>query len=198
MHSIESASPERWERTESQIESSEFWTRLIFREKIDSTSNFLRREGGLNRGVVVVAEAQTRGRGKGERAWISPRGGLWISALIDPLPRRLHQNLYVGILNGIKKVLHDYGVRAEISRPNDLVVGGKKIGGILVEENSRGIILGLGINVNNDPRRLPDGLNHQATSLRELTGEGLSLDELLSLILVEIEELTFQLKEGGQ
>ncbi|MFW6048673.1 MAG: biotin--[acetyl-CoA-carboxylase] ligase [Candidatus Bipolaricaulota bacterium] len=198
MHSIESAKAVRWEGSKSHIESSDAWTKLVFRKKVDSTNSFIRREAGLKQGVVVVAETQTRGRGKGDHSWVSPKGGLWFSALIDAWPRRLHQNLYVGVLKGIRRALRSYGVTAEISRPNDLVAQRKKIGGILLEEDSRGIIMGVGLNVNNDPHQLPGELSRDSTALRQLKGHKVDLDKLLRTILTEIEGVTFDLNRDYQ
>ncbi len=111
-------------------------------------------------GTVVVAETQTSGRGSRGRAWFSPEGGLWMSVLL-----KHHQNCLVSLLAGvaISETLASYGIEPKIKWPNDVLLNGRKIAGILAEVVDDNVILGMGINLN--VRNFPDDLKKKASSV---------------------------------
>jgi len=127
-------------------------------------------ESGPAEGTVVIAEAQTRGRGRGERMWHSPRGGLYMTAVLGPTRNASIIPLAAGVAVA-ESIRREVGLEAEVKWPNDVLVGGRKVGGILAESawsggDVRNILLGIGVNVND---RLPPALPG-ATSLSELGG----------------------------
>lgn len=133
-------------------------------------------------GTVVVAEQQTGGRGRHDRAWASPPGGLYVSALLlpdSPVDRFGLIPLWTGLALG--DALADLGVEAELSWPNDVLVEGDKVGGVLVETELTDpprVVAGIGVNVTNDP---PEQTRRPATRVAdhaEVTVDGL-LEELL-------------------
>jgi len=138
----------------------------------------------------VVSEVQTEGRGRSGRSWKSPKGGLWFSLIIRPkIPVdriSLLQFLFANALRkGIKEV---YGVQSEVKWPNDLVVGWKKLAGVLIETKISGpelvyAIVGIGLNVNLTANQLPTG----ATSIFLVKGKRFSLEKTLSSILPVLE-----------
>jgi BirA family biotin operon repressor/biotin-[acetyl-CoA-carboxylase] ligase len=140
--------------------------------------------------TVVVSEVQTQGRGRSGRSWKSPKGGLWFSLIIrrkisiDRIP--LLQFLFVNALRkGIEEV---YGVQSEVKWPNDLVVGWKKLAGVLIETKISGpelvyAIVGIGLNVNLTAEQLPRG----ATSIFLVKKKRFSLEKTLSSILTVLE-----------
>lgn len=153
-------------------------------------------------GTVVLSESQSRGRGRLGREWFSPRyKGIYLSLILRPkiLPGEaavLNLLAAVSICEAIKEAT---GINSQIKWPNDILLGHKKIGGILTELNAetdvvRFIVIGIGLNVNNDKKSLLP----QATSLKEEKKENTSRVELLKAILRSIEEnyLLFQ-KDGA-
>ncbi len=146
-------------------------------------------------GTLVVAEAQTGGRGRLGRQWDSPPGtGLYVSLLLrPPLPPtempQITLTTAVAVARAVKRVT---GVAPGIKWPNDLLLAGKKLGGILTEmetesERIRHLVVGLGLNVNNPA--FPAELEPLATSLLLATGRRHSRLEILQAWLEEFEEL---------
>src|SRR5262249_38066833 len=133
---------------------------------------------GVKEGVVVFAESQTRGRGRLGRAWLSPAGkGLWFSLLLRPaLPSQKATQLTVAAATALRRAIaSETGLIVQIKWPNDLLVAGKKVAGILTELNAeldqiRYAILGLGVDVNLDALDFPPGLQPNATSIKAELG----------------------------
>jgi len=153
-------------------------------------------------GTIVLAEAQAKGRGRLGRSWSSPKyKGIYLSLILRPkiLPNAssiLTLLTAVSICEAIKEIT---GQDAKIKWPNDIMIHNKKLGGILTELNAemdsiRFVVIGMGINVNNEQKMLPQG----ATSLKELKKEGINRTALLQEILRKIENnyLVFQKKLG--
>ena len=159
-----------------------------FRE-IDSTNSWLKQnlsripEGGI---VWVTADTQTMGRGRHGRSWASPAGeGLWMTYGYWS-PGDVEAPLSLGIAEKIVGVLHGIGLQCTVKPPNDILVNGKKLCGILCETVWEGDkaahVIGIGINV----RSSPQGLDQPVTSLWE-EGVMLEVGELFKLIQNEIK-----------
>lgn len=176
----------KWDPVKDYVGDSNFWSNFIQREELKSTSSFLR-DKDFEPGTVVLADEQTGGRGRGNNRWYSPEGGLWFSFEVSGSGAKNPQKLYVKILGTLKELLADGGVITEVSRPNDLVAGGKKIAGILIEEKDSSFIIGLGVNVNNDLSPLPDELRKESTTMKEMTGTEISRVKLLEGFLSKFE-----------
>ncbi len=150
---------------------------------------------GVAEGVVVFAEAQSKGRGRLGRQWLSPAGkGLWFSILLRPdLRPQEATRLTVAAATAIARAIQQQtGVTPDIKWPNDLMVGGKKICGILTElsaelDHVKYIILGVGVDVNLASSEFPSDLRKTATSLRIAAGRILSRPELAAAILQELD-----------
>lgn len=139
--------------------------------------------------TVVVADAQTKGRGRGRKKWDSPAGGLWFSILLRPrisTPRL--PLLQFMAANATRQALeNETGLSVKLKWPNDLVLGTAKLGGILIESKTLGdsvsyAILGIGLNINQSKAQLPP----RAVSLRLLSGKQYDLMTLLRAILDQI------------
>lgn len=151
---------------------------------------------GVQEGVAVFAEAQTRGRGRLGRKWMSPSGkGLWFSVLLRPELRPLEATrLTVASANALRRAIHaQTGLGPEIKWPNDILVRGRKTAGILTELNAeldrvKYLILGIGVDVNLSRGDFPPELRSQATSLRAELGRPVSRPELAVSILRELDE----------
>jgi BirA family biotin operon repressor/biotin-[acetyl-CoA-carboxylase] ligase len=120
-------------------------------------------EGGAPEGTVHIARAQTRGRGRGDRAWWSPPGaGLWMSVLLRPRRGREAWGAIALVAGAaVRRALSDVGVpAAELRWPNDIFAGGKKLGGILCEARARAegswLALGIGIDIDIGVRGAPE------------------------------------------
>lgn len=166
-------------------------------EETTSTNDVIEKlaRDGVREGVVVFAESQTRGRGRLGRKWISPaRKGLWFSILLRPdlRPQETTQ-LTVASATALRRAIAaETNLRPEIKWPNDMLLGGKKVAGILTEMSAevdkvRYVILGIGIDVNLDAAELPADLKKIATSLKIESGEKISRAELATAILRELD-----------
>lgn len=116
-----------------------------------------RAAGGAPEGTLVVADRQTAGRGRWDRVWVSPRGGLWYSLILRPAiaPDRCPALTLVAALDWVR-VLRRRGLDARVKWPNDVWVGEKKVAGILTEMSAETdrihwVVMGVGVNVNNRP-----------------------------------------------
>lgn len=145
-------------------------------------------------GTVVVAESQTVGRGRVHRPWISPLGGMWFSIILKPniTPSEAVQMTYVAGV-AVAKVLRSYGLNAKIKWPNDVLIEGKKVCGILNEVSATPdtvnyIIVGMGINANVDIEKLPEDVREHATSVQRELGEPVDRVSLLQQVLSQFEE----------
>ncbi len=164
-------------------------------EQTTSTNDVIEKlaRDGVKEGVVVFAESQTKGRGRLGRKWISPeRKGLWFSILLRPdlRPQETTQ-LTVASATALRRAIQsETGLKAEIKWPNDILVGGKKVAGILTElsaelDKVRHVILGIGVDVNLN--EFPAELKKIATSLKIEAGEMISRAELATAILRELD-----------
>jgi len=150
---------------------------------------------GVQEGVVVFAESQTKGRGRLGRKWISPAGkGLWFSILLRPelRPQEATQ-LTVAAATALWRAIHDEtGLSAEIKWPNDILFRGKKVAGILTEMNAeldrvKYLVLGVGVDVNLAPSEFPPEVRKIATSLRAEMGKAMLRAELATAMLRELD-----------
>ncbi len=176
-----------WEKVRSQVEKSGFWSEFVHREELKSTSSYLRSRGDLSTGTIVLAERQTSGHGRGAARWYSPEGGLWFSFKLAESFEGSAQEFYVKALNMLRDLLADFGVETKISRPNDLVVKGNKIAGILIEEHDASYIVGFGMNVNNDLSAIPENVGENSITMQEVIGGEVDRDELLAEFLIRFE-----------
>lgn len=150
---------------------------------------------GVAEGVVVMAETQSRGRGRLGRTWLSPRGkGLWMSVLLRPaLGSGSVTRLTIAAATALARAIEgSAGLRADIKWPNDLLLGGRKAGGILLElhaelDRVRYVIMGLGVNVNQTASEFSTELAGTATSLRVEAGRIHSRSDLAVALLRELD-----------
>ena len=157
---------------------------------------------GSSEGTVVLAETQTKGRGRLGRHWFSPKyKGIYLSLILRPkiLPNSTPILTLLSAVSMWEAIKETCGLDMQIKWPNDILLHNKKIGGILTELNAetdttRFVVIGIGLNVNNDKKTLAQG----ATSLKEQTKEEINRISLLQEILRKIETnyLLFQ-KEGS-
>ncbi|HSH24173.1 MAG TPA: biotin--[acetyl-CoA-carboxylase] ligase [Massilibacterium sp.] len=158
---------------------------------------------GAKEGTIVVAEEQTKGRGRMNRPWDSKKtGGIYFSLILKPKiaiqeAPQLTLLSAVGIVRGIKRVT---GLNCQIKWPNDVLINGKKLVGILTElqaeaDQIHSVIIGIGINVNQ--KSFPKELENIATSLYQQMNKKVERTALLQAILLELEELYEDYLEHG-
>jgi BirA family biotin operon repressor/biotin-[acetyl-CoA-carboxylase] ligase len=150
---------------------------------------------GHPEGLVIFAESQSAGRGRMGRRWSSPAGrGLWFSVLLRPslAPSECTQLTAASANALVRAIQSTTGITPEIKWPNDLLIKGKKIAGILTEmsaelEHVRSVILGIGIDATQTASEFPADLRNIATSLKLATGKTVSRADLAEAVLRELD-----------
>jgi BirA family biotin operon repressor/biotin-[acetyl-CoA-carboxylase] ligase len=149
---------------------------------------------GAADGTAVVAETQTGGKGRRGRSWVSPRGNLYLSVVLRPAVPVYKAPLItlmgaVAVASAIRKHL---GVPAAIKWPNDILITGKKVSGLLTEMSAepdriRHIVLGVGVNVNMDLLTLPPDIRSRSTTLAAAAGRSIDRTGFLKALLAELD-----------
>ncbi len=155
----------------------------------------------LSNGDVVIAEEQTKGKGRMGKAWSSPRGkGIWVTIFLKPTfsVEKASFTTQLAAAAMWHSIYHNTGIKCEIKWPNDLLIKDKKICGILTElmgeiSQIEYLLVGVGINVNSVD--FPDEIKDVATSLRLETGRNVNRTELLISFLQEFEEFYAQMEK---
>ena len=158
---------------------------------------------GAPSGLVVVAELQTRGRGRRGRRFHSPPGlGIWSSTVLDAPPdpaiaARLSLLAALAVSNAVRSLT---GAETSIKWPNDVCLAGRKISGVLVEARSTGRsmlpVAGIGVNVHHRAEDFPPEIRGRAGSIEELSGSRTERADVLVAILTELHSLQVGLGKG--
>ncbi len=144
---------------------------------------------GEAEGAVVAADEQTAGRGRLGREWEAPKGtGLLFSIVLTPSvePERLPELTVVAAEAVCAAISLQTRLSASVKPPNDVLVGGRKVAGILAEAAGGRVVLGVGVNVSQTAAQLPEDTRRPATSLA-LDGTAVERGELLAAILEQLE-----------
>ena len=159
---------------------------------------------GANEGTVVIAETQMGGRGRVGRVWASPPGGVYLSIILRPSIKpseALRFPLIAGV--AVAQAIQELtDLKPKLKWPNDIIVKGRKVGGILTEMSAETdrinyLIIGMGINVNTERTLFPKEIEDSATSLKEECEEEISRVKLVQRILTELESLYGDFKLSG-
>ncbi len=145
---------------------------------------------GARHGTVVIAERQTGGRGRDGRVWQSPPGGLYLSAIVRPLLPMIDvppMTLAIGI--GMCDAVRFAGAPATLKWPNDLLVRGRKLAGVLVEAQSQGnklesVVVGIGLNLDGE---LPAAIADTGITLSEASGVTVDREAFIGQLLADVE-----------
>jgi BirA family biotin operon repressor/biotin-[acetyl-CoA-carboxylase] ligase len=141
-------------------------------------------------GAIAVAEEQTEGRGRLGRTWEAPAGtSVLVSVLLLPTvaAARLPELSLVAGGAVAEAIVAVTGMQPAIEFPNDVLIGGRKVAGILAESSDGRVVLGIGVNVNQTLEQLPADAQTEPTSLRLELGEPVSRVRLLAAILLQLE-----------
>jgi BirA family transcriptional regulator, biotin operon repressor / biotin---[acetyl-CoA-carboxylase] ligase len=180
---------------------------IHYEDKVDSTQRVAHRLSYeyVPEGTVVLAEEQESGRGRMDRKWYSPKyTGIWMSIILRPkLPLAKAPQLTliaaVAVVQAIEQLTE---LSPQIKWPNDILINGKKMTGILTElqaeaDQIHSVIIGMGINVNQKKEDFPEELQEIATSIYIEQGEMLSRSALIQSVLTNLEKLYFLYLEKG-
>ncbi|MGH4051479.1 MAG: biotin--[acetyl-CoA-carboxylase] ligase [Clostridium sp.] len=179
---------------------------ILHYDSIGSTNSKAKElaEAGCAHGTVVISEEQTSGRGRLGRNWVSPKyKGIWMSIILRPniTTQNASQITLIGAA-AAQKAIMKMGVKTSIKWPNDIVINGKKVCGILTEmsgeiDHINYLVMGIGINVNLDAEDIPTELKDVATSLKLESGKFMDRKLLVANILNIFEELYYDFVENG-
>ncbi len=177
--------------------------RIVYYDIIDSTNAkcYELAEKNYPQGTTVVAEGQTKGKGRLSRPWISPRyKGIYFSIILKPdiLPMQVPKITLLVAVSAVSAIRKLAQLQTLIRWPNDVLINGRKVCGILTEMNAEVdrvnfIILGIGINVTSNRSSLPKG----ATSLFAEGARGISRCQLLRELLMDLESNYLSFKREG-
>ncbi|MCF6408209.1 biotin--[acetyl-CoA-carboxylase] ligase [Pseudalkalibacillus salsuginis] len=188
-----------------QLNTEKLGQEIHYEESVSSTQEIAHRHALNNapEGTIVIADEQTSGRGRLGRSWHSPKGsGVWMSVILRPNipPQKAPQLTLLAAVSVVQGVQQVTGEDAQIKWPNDILIDGKKVVGILTElqaeaDRVNSVIIGIGINVNT--AAFPDEISNIATSLKIASGTEIERAHLVRSILEKMEKLyTLYLEHG--
>ena len=184
--------------------------KLFVYDEVGSTNDVLRelmRDGLAADGTVVISDLQTAGRGRLGRKWVSPGGiNLYLSALFRPEVSPKRSSVFTFLAScALVEVFSGYGVDAGIKWPNDILVGGKKISGVLTELGTSGgavdyLVIGIGVNLNLSEefiRREMEDISEKTTSLSVLLGEDVSRERFCAELINALDRFYGEFRRRG-
>jgi BirA family biotin operon repressor/biotin-[acetyl-CoA-carboxylase] ligase len=194
------------DRLQDGLRAESFGRRIFFRHEVGSTNDWAKELArlGAEHGTVAIAETQVAGRGRFDREWFSPRGGLWFSIILRPnlLPAQAVKLVFVAGLAVAETLREEFGLRVETKWPNDVLLNGRKVCGILLEMNTvdekvNFVVIGVGVNANFEESIFSEDLRKGATSLEHELSHQVSLEGLFTSLLSKLESEYEPFMEGG-
>ncbi|OLC33697.1 MAG: biotin--[acetyl-CoA-carboxylase] ligase [Thaumarchaeota archaeon 13_1_40CM_4_38_7] len=198
-----------WEVADG-LQTEIFGRKIYYFDTIDSTQSFALRLASkpYENGSIVIAERQTRGKGRLNRRWISPKGGIWLSILLKPDFEVSYVSLFpiitsLALAKAIEKVLK---LKPRLKWPNDVTLNNKKVAGILIEASIETnkidyLIIGVGMNFRIQPKMVSRLLKNSENfyGITTLVGKNKESDpvELLQKFLYELEQLYRKILSGN-
>jgi BirA family biotin operon repressor/biotin-[acetyl-CoA-carboxylase] ligase len=178
--------------------------KLFIFDEVDSTNRIAKELAlaGAEEGTVVIARTQYHGRGRFDRIWQSPEGGVYLSIILRP--RKSTQKIsllpFVAAL-AIARTINLYSLNSTIKWPNDALVNGKKIAGILLESEIKGheviyVVVGIGLNLNIDRKDLSPDIQPRSTSMFHELGAPVDYHEFLRTFFIQFEKAYFLFVEN--
>jgi len=176
--------------------------RVIYYPSLTSTMEAAKREAqqGAAEGTVILADEQTAGKGRLKRLWLSPKGSIALSIILYPGLSHLPSLIMLASLGVVHGIEAATGLKAQVKWPNDVLINGRKVCGILIESDVKGntvnyTIIGIGINVNLRLADFPE-IQSIATSLSDELRRNASRLSVIRCLLAEIERLYLTLTAG--
>lgn len=190
-----------------KLQTAVFGTKIHYFSEIGSTNNEAKSLAakGEPEGTVVIAERQSTGRGRLARGWFSPPGkGIWFSLILRPpfLPCHAPQCTLLAAVAVTRAIRRMTNLPCGIKWPNDILLAGKKLVGILTEMSAEMdrinyVVIGIGLNVNFETDDFPPELHPIASSLQIAAGHPVPRVDLLCVILQEMEQLYYEALQDG-
>jgi len=184
------------------LETSFVGQRVIYYPSLTSTMVVAKREvqRGAAEGTVIIADEQTAGKGRKKRIWLSPRGNIALSIILYPSAAYLPSLVMLASLAVVYSIESVTGLKPQLKWPNDVLIKGRKVCGILIESGVKGrkvdyAIVGIGVNVNLRLVDFPE-ISPIATSLSDELGREVPQIDLIRRLLVEVEKLYLALPSG--
>ena len=180
---------------------------MVYRQSAESTQSIaiaLAEKGKVD--AVVIAEQQSGGRGRMKRKWLSPRGGVWLSVVLKPAVPTVTSTMlpFVAAIAVCDAIREATNLAATLKWPNDVMVAGKKVAGILLDlsaeaETVNYAVIGIGINANVDASKLKIDREGKpaVTSLMDELGHDVNRLQLTKLLLEKIELFYMALEKNG-
>lgn len=169
--------------------------RVLHYPSLPSTQQTARKEAGRGapEGIVIIADEQTAGHGRLGRAWLSPPGSVSVSVLLHPDIAGLPYLIMIASLAAARGIEAETGLEARLKWPNDVLVNGRKVSGIIIETSLKGkavdyAVMGIGININVDMSAFAE-IAATATSLSAELGASVSRLGVVRRLLVELDGL---------
>jgi len=180
----------------NQLKTKQFGRTLILLDECASTNDAGRKlaSNGAPHGSLILAATQTAGRGRHGRRWVSPLGGIWMTLILkSPITLPIEALPLVGALSVADSIHNQLGIDSRVRWPNDVVVHGSKVAGLIAEGHQRGnslefVLLGIGVNANFESHEIHDR-TIDAVTLMELNNGRVDSSRLVCNILLELEDL---------
>lgn len=199
--------PLQLELVRDGLRTKRLGAKLHYFPEIDSTNVYAKQlaEQGGGEGEVIFAETQARGRGRLGRHWVSPAFlNLYFSVILRPclMPAQAPQITLMAAVALADAVTAFLGNPPAIKWPNDILVGGKKLAGILTESSCNSeriefVILGIGVNLNYPVTLMPEGIRERATSMLALTQSPISREAFARRLIQDLDRCYGELQVAG-
>lgn len=179
---------------------------VVYHETVDSTQNLALSLAGKpdSHGMVVIAEQQKSGRGRQKRKWFSPKGGIWLSIVLKPqIPTSKMTLLPFVAALAVCDAIKVTGIDARLKWPNDVMVSGRKVAGILLDVSAEVdeinyAVIGIGINTNVDAQAISEHLGGiKITSISDELGRPVNRLELTKALLENLERYYLEMERQG-
>lgn len=180
--------------------------KVIQLEEVDSTNSYGKKHiDEFGDRTAIITKKQTSGRGRLNRSWVDlGEENLFLSIILKPSEtfNEIYPNLTQYLSVTLCRVIESYGIQTQIKWPNDVLIDGKKIAGILSEtviqgQKLKGIVLGVGVNLNSNQEKIDAIPNKIATSLNIETQKAIDLKEFLNKLLTEFFEHYDEFLQSG-
>ena len=191
------------EQMKERFASQPIGTKILYFPSVTSTmdaaSEELKRK--TDHGTVILADEQTLGQGRLSRRWASPYGGVYISIVLFPKKEHVPILTRLAALSVADTLMNVGNVEVDFKWPNDVLLNGKKIGGIIAR-SGLGVhdefwaIVGIGVNINTNVSLYPE-ISHIATSLKSETGSELSLQVVVESLLKSFSARYKEMENGS-
>jgi BirA family biotin operon repressor/biotin-[acetyl-CoA-carboxylase] ligase len=199
--------PLRIHQIQDDLTTNRLGKKIHYLTEVDSTNSHARRlaDRGAQAGEVIIAESQTRGRGRLGRLWVSPAHvNLYLSVILRPkLPPVDAPQITLMAAVALADALAPFiPAVPEIKWPNDILAEGRKLAGILTEsachaESIDFVILGVGVNINYPVESMPDAIRKRATSMISLAGASVSRENVARRLIQDLDRCYGELEETG-